>query len=307
MLSPEYSKYMSRARLDKAVNTLLGILQGMAMDLKISGSEVTLLSNWLDENREFCNRHPLSEIIPAVASCLEDGFLDQDERLDLLWICEKLRSTEYYDMITADIQSLHGIVAAISSDGIVTISELEGLSGWLEDHAHLRGSWPYEEVGSLVTSILADKKVDESERRLFQHFCSEFVPTSGGQTIKPAVAYDGIAIKGLCAVCPEIHFPNSRFCFTGESKKFTRNELAQIVEELKGITCGSVRKDLDYLVIGAGANPCWAYACYGRKVEQAVEMRKKGNKLLVVHENDFLDAASGESQIIAQRISVNGR
>jgi hypothetical protein len=45
MQSPEYSKYMNRARLDKAVNTLLGILQGMAMDLKISGSEVALLSN----------------------------------------------------------------------------------------------------------------------------------------------------------------------------------------------------------------------------------------------------------------------
>ena len=82
--------------------------------------------------------------------------------------------------------------------------------------------------------------------------------------------------------------------------KFIRRELAQIIEELKGIACNSVKQDPDYPVIGAGANPCWAYVCYGRKVEQAVELRKKGMKLLVVHENDFLDAASGESQFMTQ-------
>lgn len=34
-------------------------------------------------------------------------------------------------------------------------------------------------------------------------------------------------------------------------------------------------------------NPCWAYACYGRKVEQAIGLRKAGSQLLLVHEADF--------------------
>ncbi len=47
---------------------------------------------------------------------------------------------------------------------------------------------------------------------------------------------------------------------------------------------------LNYLVIGAEGNPCWAFACYGRKVEKAVELRKKGIRVVLVHENDFHDA-----------------
>ena len=49
-------------------------------------------------------------------------------------------------------------------------------------------------------------------------------------------------------------------------------------------------KQTDFLIIGADGNPCWAYACYGRKVEKAVHLRKQGSRLLIVHENDFWDA-----------------
>lgn len=52
----------------------------------------------------------------------------------------------------------------------------------------------------------------------------------------------------------------------------------------------SVSNKTDYLIIGADGNPCWAYACYGRKVEVAVKLRKEGGKILLVHEYDFLDA-----------------
>ena len=58
-----------------------------------------------------------------------------------------------------------------------------------------------------------------------------------------------------------------------------------------GLVYDSVVNDLDYLVIGSGGNPCWAYACYGRKVEAAMRLRiEKGRPVLLVHEYDFLDA-----------------
>ena len=52
----------------------------------------------------------------------------------------------------------------------------------------------------------------------------------------------------------------------------------------------SVVRELDYLVIGADGNPCWAFACYGRKVEAAIEYRKQGCKIVMVHEDDFWEA-----------------
>ena len=53
-----------------------------------------------------------------------------------------------------------------------------------------------------------------------------------------------------------------------------------------------VSRYLNYLVIGAEGNPCWSYACYGRKVEKAVELRRAGAQILLVHENDFHDAVA---------------
>lgn len=67
----------------------------------------------------------------------------------------------------------------------------------------------------------------------------------------------------------------------------------------EGLTLGflvfftnNVSKSTDYLVIGAEGNPCWAYACYGRKVEAAVNLRKEGYRIILVHENDFHDAVA---------------
>ncbi|GMA55471.1 hypothetical protein GCM10025857_68280 [Alicyclobacillus contaminans] len=48
--------------------------------------------------------------------------------------------------------------------------------------------------------------------------------------------------------------------------------------------------DTDYLVVGDQGNPCWAFSCYGRKVEKAVKLRKQGRRILIIHEVDFWDA-----------------
>lgn len=48
-------------------------------------------------------------------------------------------------------------------------------------------------------------------------------------------------------------------------------------------------------------NPSWAFACYGRKVKQALAYRKAGSRMLLVYENDFWDAvAEAEGQGIRE-------
>ena len=58
----------------------------------------------------------------------------------------------------------------------------------------------------------------------------------------------------------------------------------------EGLVEKNVTDRSDYLVIGSGGNPCWAYSCHGRKVEKAVKMRKQGHPIIIVHESDFWDA-----------------
>jgi len=147
-------------------------------------------------------------------------------------------------------------------------------------------------VGSLITGVLRDKKIDDREHELLKEFFTEFVSILDNRTIvSPKIHVNG-NVWGLCAVCPEIIFSGSKFCFTGTSNKYTRPEFAEIVKRLNGEVTNHVSSKLDYLIIGADGNPCWAYACYGRKVEKAVGLRKKGSHLLLVHENDFHDAVA---------------
>ena len=134
----EYARFTSRARLEKSVNSLLGLIEGMAIDSSINQSEVSFLNLWLAEHADVRDRHPYSELVPVVQAAVEDGVLTQDEHDDIAWLCERLRSTEYFDQTTADLQRLHAILGGIVSDGQVTEDELRGLSAWLQDHEHLK-------------------------------------------------------------------------------------------------------------------------------------------------------------------------
>lgn len=288
----QYAKFTTRAQLEKSVNSLLGIIEGISIDGEINASEYGFLHLWLSEHAELQDRHPFNELVPVVQAAMADGVLTQDEQEDIIWLCERLRSTEYYDKTTADLQRLHAILGGIIADGHISEDELRGLSSWLEDHEHLKSCWPYDEIGSLITAVLADQKIDEQEHKMLKDFFSEFIAVLDGRTIVSPPISEGTTIVGLCAVCPEIEFEGSKFCFTGASTRYTRSQLMEMVSRLGGELVPSMSAKVRYLVIGAEGNPCWAYACYGRKVEKAVELRKSGVRLLIVHENDFHDAVA---------------
>lgn len=287
-----YARFTTRACLDKSINSLFGIIEGIAIDGAINPSEIGFLRLWLDDHQEVQELHPFNELVPVVQAAVADGVLTQDERDDITWLCQRLRSAEYFDKTTADLQRLHAIVGGIVADGNISEDELHGLSTWLLDHEHLKTCWPYDEIDSLVTSVMADRRIDEQEHKVLIDFFSEFVAILDDRTIvSPSISVGGTII-GLCAVCPEIEFEGSKFCFTGASSRYTRSQLAGTVTRLGGEVVPSLSAKVKYLVIGADGNPCWAYACYGRKVEKAVELRKAGVRVLIVHENDFHDAVA---------------
>lgn len=288
----KYARFTSRARIEKSVNSLLGLVEGIAIDSSINQSEISFLNFWLAEHGDVRDRHPYNELIPVVQEAVADGVLTRDEHDDIVWLCERLRSTGYFDQTTADLQRLHAILGGIVSDGEVTEDELRGLSKWLEDHEHLKTCWPYDEIDSLIVGVIKDGKIDTEEHALLKAFFSEFIAIMDDRTITSPVFSDGENVVGLCAVCPEIEFNDSTFCFTGASSRYTRKELAATVERLGGAFAPNITKSVQYLVIGADGNPCWAYACYGRKVEKAVELRKAGVRIMLIHENDFHDAVA---------------
>lgn len=285
-----YLRFTGPQRLERTINTLVGLVEGISLDGHITNEEVALLQTWFNENQILSKRHPYTELMPVVASALEDGVLSEEERDDILWLCRKVVSQDYYDRTTADLQRLHALLAGVLSDGKITEEESRGLMQWLADHEHLKTCWPYDEVESVVSSVLADGKVDADEEKVLKEFFAEFIALLDNRTIVSPPVLDGGTVKGLCAVSPEIAIEGAKFCLTGASARYKRDDLAALLQSLGGDVVGSVSASLDYLVIGAEGNPCWAYACYGRKVEKAVQLRKQGARIVIVHELDLHDA-----------------
>lgn len=284
-----YFKYTGPARLDKAVHTLAGILKGIAADQEVTQKEMWILGGWVSEHRDLTNRHPFNEVVPLLWKAVEDRRFEQDELDELIWLCERLSTQDgFYDSFTTDIQELHGYMAGVAFDGQINVKELNGLREWLDRHVHLRTIWPFDEVDSLITSVLADGKIDADEHRELMAFFAEFAKSAGHSSVSLNESL-GLTARGVCVVDPQIEFHRRVSCFTGKSSKASRKELAALIADKGGIFKDSVVRELDYLIVGADGNPCWAYSCYGRKIEQVIDLRKNGFPILLVHEYDFWD------------------
>ncbi|MCA9232145.1 MAG: hypothetical protein KDA57_15965 [Planctomycetales bacterium] len=289
-----YLVFTGRQRLDTAMHTLDGLVQGIVADGKVTDSEVASISAWLGRHLEFSNRHPFNEVIPRVQAIVADGRIDEEERADLLWLCEKFKTdNQFYDSVTADMQRLHGFLSGIIADSLITEDELSSLAAWIDDHPELRSCWPYDELDSIISMVMEDGKIDPQEHEALMQFFSEF--TNSPQRKAVGSLDRESTVSGVCAMCPEISFDERYFCFTGSSDRSTRDGISEVVTALGGGFHKNLRNDTHYLVIGAKGNPCWAYACYGRKVEDAVQRRRNGQRILIVHEFDFWDAVEDGS------------
>jgi hypothetical protein len=299
---PDHSSYRHftrRQRFDRSVQTLTGIVAGISIDGRLNAAEVAELLNWCREYSDLLGRSPFNELKAKLDEALADGVIDPEEQEDLLWVCQNLSpDSPFYDEITQDVQRLHGLMHGIMADGEINVDEARGLQDWVDEHSHLKGMYPYDELDSLLTAALKDGRIDEQEQETLKEFFDDFVEYSFAKRAgdEASRVRTGLTrerkIAGICAVCPDVSFDGNVFTFTGSSMKGPRRKLVEQVAKLGGRFSENVTRETQYLVVGAGGNPCWAFSCYGRKVEKAMEQRKVGVPIVIVHESDFWDAVT---------------
>lgn len=290
----EYRKFTAPAELHKAVNTLKGMVAGITTDRKISEDEVNELSHWCLCHANLIDRHPFKELIPLIQSVYEDEILTSDEADDIVWLCNNFVSdSNYYDLVTSSIQFLSGMIHGILADGEITDDEIHALRSWIQMNSYLSGCYPFDEIESILISILEDDVITQEEREMLKAFLSNFVDLKSSYNLNDRELEElkeKYSIGGICAICENMQIADNEICFTGQSLKASRKEIAQIITDLGGIFKNSPTNKTRYLVVGKAGNPCWAFSCYGRKVEDAVRRRKEGQLLTIVDEEDFWDA-----------------
>jgi hypothetical protein len=294
--SPEYEDvlrnvgFTRRQRANKSLHILQGMLLGFSLDGVISPEELKELKAWVADQHHLFAKHPFSEIVPKVNFAVQSGRFSVSDRDDLVWLCQQLsEQTPYYDAITSDMQRLHGLLHGVLADGKLLDEEVVGLHQWMKENNCLKRSFPYDELFALIHSALQDGAINEEERSTLVHFFERFITYSAGKRADN-VFESGVPsrrLSGICAFQPDVAFVGNCFCFTGASSVAPRKRIAAIVEELGGRFSCAVSRQTDYLIIGEAGNPAWAYACYGRKVEEAMKLRAEGATLLLVHERDF--------------------
>lgn len=297
ILEPEdYRRYTTPAELHKAINTLKGIVAGITTDYQISESEINELSHWCLCHKNLINKHPFNELIPLIESSFADGIITTEEANDIVWLCNNFVSdSSYYDLITSSLQFLNGLIHGILADGVISDEEIHTLKNWVYSNDFLTGCYPFDEIDSLLTTILSDGVITEDERTMLTAFLSNFIDLKFSYNLNTkelSSLKERYSIDGICATCPEICFDGNLFCFTGQSLKASRKEISDLIVSLGGKFSNNVTNKTRYLIVGNDGNPCWAFSCYGRKIEDAVNRRKAGQILTIVNELDFWDAAS---------------
>lgn len=289
----DYRKFTKPSELHKAVNTLRGIVAGITTDYKISDDEVNELSHWCLQHANLIDRHPFNELIPMIQTAYQDGILEESEANDIVWLCNNFVSdSDYYNLVTSGLQFLGGLIHGILADGVITDSEIHTLKSWITSNDYLAGCYPFDEIESLLMAILMDGKITEDERNMLTAFLSNFIDLKYSYNLTSAdmdALKSKYSIGGICSVCQSIDFKNNLFCFTGQSTRATRSEISAIICHEGGDFKNNLTNSTRYLIVGNDGNPCWAYSCYGRKIEDAINRRKAGQRLTIVNEIDFWD------------------
>lgn len=282
-----YLNFCTPAQLERDLQTLSGIVTGIGCDREINDQERKGLADWMDRVKQYGKSDPYRSILNAIANALEDNIITQEETDNIVWLCNHfIAKSNYYDMMTAGIQKLNGIVEGIIIDDVVNEEEIRFLEEWMEENINLQNCWPYDELYSFLMKITADKIITETEQKEVVAFCKSIVGSNSGSTNADLV---DILKQGFCQVDPSISLQEKTFCITGNSKKYNRREIAEKIELYGGFVTQKVSKNTNYLVVCDDKNNCWAYTCYGRKIEQTIMLRKSGHNVAIVHEFDLYD------------------
>lgn len=293
--SRKHLRYCPPQDLNRILNHLRGFVNGLNLDGRIGEREVESLRQWVEDNEAYRLLNPFNELIPVIERALEDGVVDAQEIADIRWLIERALDRHYFhDMVMSDLYQLQGILNGILADEIIEKVEAEQLAAWLSENDHLSCSYPYDEIYSILSDCLEDGKLDPHEIEFLNAFFHEFAD----RILRDPMARFSLdktqmSILGICAKSPSIAFSGKTFSFAGDTNKSLEFQNAvSTIEALGGRYTDAVDHHVDYLIVSKQTNPTWTFACYGRKISQAIELRENGSKVLIIKESDFWEACS---------------
>lgn len=282
--------FVTKAQIMRSFSTLNGLIMGISADQIVTKDEVLALRRWVKNNLECLLRPPFSSVKDAIEEALLDNKITLEELENIKFVCRNVLVAFPDDLkSTKKIQELHGAAAGIASDGKINASEWQFLKTWISENESLKGTWPYDEIEALTSKHLKIESLSQTDIEMILHYFNDFGGLNENRSLTHPLNEPNLPITAICAICPDIVLKEKTFCLTGKSVKYPREKIATLISSYGGKFKDGMSKGIDYLIVCSDGSPHWAYSCYGRKVEQAVSLRKQGEPIIILNEFDLWD------------------
>ncbi|PAF44156.1 BRCT domain-containing protein [Helicobacter sp. 11S02629-2] len=170
-------------------------------------------------------------------------------------------------------------MARMLSIGPINTEQVKALHGWLDRQEHFAHIFPFSEVVPVVKKVLADGVVDEEEKVELINLFGSLVGSLQGEDETFATTPSLLPFSE-----PVLEFESSGFVLTGVFLMSKRSAVEEIIKR-KGGTCQrNISGNTRYIVIGGVASDAYKYGNFGTKIEDALELKKKGAKIEFISE-----------------------
>lgn len=183
------------------------------------------------------------------------------------------------------VDELIGICRGILADGAVNQSEATFLLGWLERHREFVTTFPFSTLYPRVRDALHDGVLDLDEQRdLLEALAStvggEAAAPNGGNSLSTELPFDD--------PCPTILYSASLFVVTGVFTYGNRAAVRYAIQKHGGTVRAAVSPKTDYVIVGDVGSRDWLHSSFGRKIQEAMDLRNLGAMISIVPERHWV-------------------
>jgi len=195
------------------------------------------------------------------------------------------QSAAYRNELNRSAGALIGIAQGFLCDGHLNDDEIRFLNNWLKQNDAISTVWPGDVLYARVREILADGVITPDERAHLTEMLQKLV---GGtlDTLAESNHVTELALDNTATVT----IPNSMFCLTGDFVFATRSHCESVILSRGGFVSKSVTKKVTFVVVGGLGSTEWKHGSFGTKIEKAIEYKRQGLPLLIVHEDQWAAA-----------------
>jgi DNA polymerase-3 subunit epsilon len=160
----------------RIVETLAGLLDGIAVDEQITPRELLGLQNWLDSHAELLTAPLFDEVKGRVRAALEMKTLGTVAHEALLTYCHEFtgKHAATHPTTSEAFARLQGMALGVLADGRLDDEEIVKLRAWLEDFVAFRQHFVFSTFFDMLDEVSQQRKIDDAQRARVRELCETF-------------------------------------------------------------------------------------------------------------------------------------